>query len=304
VISEGLAQVREEVHQASLENDAARQNPTIPAAYKEEARKKLDQAVKKMSEAEKKERERILREYQTELKEMEKCPAKTDKETMVPGSGGYLGGELVKSWGRVRSTERLADTNEVTNQFSDTADPVGGGFLIGYKFAPWANSFIISPFASFDFTNAPVNHNFPNGSYLGSTAKFMTTGGVKFGPDLGTGFWLYGIAGVSGLKQTLDINFVPVSSARSAWVAGATVGVGGAIKPSFLQGFGYPVSVFAEYQHTWWQDANFNTPAASPFFNYNFRREDDLLKVGFTLDLVASPPASSAPMYVKARPAK
>jgi hypothetical protein len=33
---------------------------------------------------------------------------------------------------------------------------------------------------------------------------------------------------------------------------------------------GHPVSLFAEYQHAWWQDTNFNTPAASPFFNYTF----------------------------------
>jgi len=236
--------------------------------------------------------------------EKEKCPVKTDKETMVPRSGGYLGGELVKSWGSLRSTERLADTGEITNQFNDRADPVGGGFLIGYKFAPWGNNVIVSPFASFDFINAPVNHTFPNGSYLGTTAKFISTGGVKFGPDFGNGLWLYGIAGVSGLRETLNINFVAAASSRSAWAAGGTVGAGGAIRPGFLQGFGYPVSVFVEYQHTWWQDANFNTPAASPFFNYNFRREEDLLKIGFTLDLGASPPAPSAPMYVKALPAK
>jgi hypothetical protein len=27
--------------------------------------------------------------------------------------------------------------------------------------------------------------------------------------------------------------------------------------------------LFAEYQHAWWQDTNFNTPAASPFFNHS-----------------------------------
>src|SRR5262249_11133160 len=112
------------------------------------------------------------------------------------------------------------------------------------------------------------------------------------------------IAGVSVLNETLKINFVPVYSSSSATVAGGTVGVGAAFKPSFLQGFGHPVSVFAEYQHTWWQNANFNTPAASPFFNYNFRREDDGAKVGFTVDLFAPPPPPSAPMYVKALPAK
>jgi hypothetical protein len=219
-------------------------------------------------------------------------------------TGLYIGGELVKNWGWVRSTERLATTYVVTNQFSDRADPVGGGFLIGYKFAPWANNVIVSPFASFDFLNSPVNHTFPSGSYLGTTANFMGTGGVKIGPQLGSGAWLYGIAGVSVMNETLNINFIPVASSQSAWVAGGTVGVGGAFQPGFLQGFGHPVSVFAEYQHTWWQSANFNTPAASPLFNYNFARQDDVVKLGFTVSFGAtsSPPAPSYP--VKALPPK
>jgi hypothetical protein len=219
--------------------------------------------------------------------------------------GLYLGGELVKNWGWVRSTERLAATDVVTNQFTDRADPIGGGFLIGYKFAPWANSVIVSPFASFDFIDAPVNHSFAGGSYLGTTAKFMGTFGVKAGPQVGAGVWLYGIAGVSVLNETLNINFIPVSSSQSAWVAGGTLGLGGAWQPAFLQGYGHPVSLFAEYQHTWWQDANFNAPAASPFFNYTFARQDDVVKFGFTVDLSpAAPPPAAGPRYVKALPPK
>ena len=61
-----------------------------------------------------------------------------------------------------------------------------------------------------------------------------------------------------------------------------------------MQGFSLPVSVFAEYQHTWWQDGQFNTPAASPLFNYTFRREDDVVKLGFTVSLTPSPVASPA----------
>jgi hypothetical protein len=208
--------------------------------------------------------------------------------------GLYLGGELVKSWGLVRSTERLAATGLVTNQFTDTADPLGGGVIVGYTFAPWANNIVASAFASFDFMHAPVNHTFPGGSFLGSTANFMGTAGVKIGPRLdmgpGLGLWLYGIAGVSVLNQTLNVNFLPVASAQSAWVPGVTVGLGGAWQPAFLQGFGRPVSLFLEYQHTWWQDATFNAPAASPAFNYTFRREDDVVKFGFTVSLAAPPP--------------
>jgi hypothetical protein len=218
-------------------------------------------------------------------------------------TGLYLGGELVKNWGWVRSTERRAGSDVVTNEFSDRADPVGGGFLIGYKFAPWANSVIVSPFGSFDFLHAPVNHTFAGGSFLGTTANFMGTFGVKAGPRFDA-FWLYGIAGVSVLNQTLNVNFIPISSSQSAWVAGGTVGVGGAWQPTFLQGLGHPVSLFAEYQHTWWQDANFNTPVASPFFNYTFARQDDVVKFGFTVDLSPAAPPPVGPRYVKALPAK
>src|ERR1019366_5192596 len=106
----------------------------------------------------------------------------------------------------------------------------------------------------------------------------------------------YGIAGVSVLNETLNVNFLPVASSTTATVPGATVGIGGAWQPSFLQGFGRPVSLFAEYQHTWWQSANFNTPAASPLFNYNFARQDDVVKFGFTVSLSA-PPQAPAPSY-------
>ena len=216
--------------------------------------------------------------------------------TQASSTGLYLGGELVKNSGWVRSTERLATTDFVTNQFSDRADPVGGGFLVGYKFAPWASNIVVSPFASFDFLRAPVNHTFAGGSFLGTTANFMGTGGVKIGPQLDMGLWLYGIAGVSVLNETLNVNFVPVASSQSAWVAGGTLGVGGAWQPALLQGSGHPVSLFLEYQHTWGQSANFNTPAASPPFNYNFARQDDVVKFGFTVSLSAPTPAA-APAY-------
>jgi hypothetical protein len=54
-----------------------------------------------------------------------------------------------------------------------------------------------------------------------------------------------------------------------------------------------PVSVFAQYQHTWYATANFNTPASSPAFNYAFKHEDDTVKVGVNFYL--SPPTESAP---------
>lgn len=245
-----------------------------------------------------------LKDIQTELQKLSHpCPPPTEEEHS--SSGFYLGGELVNSTGRVRSTERLAATDATTNEFADSADALGAGIIIGYKFAPWSNNVIVSPFASFDFMRAPVNHTFPGGSFLGTTANFMGTAGVKIGPQLSNRLWLYGIGGFSVLNETLNINFIPLSSSQSATVPGISVGFGGGWQPSFLQVSGRPVSLFLEYQHTWWKDADYNMPVASPLFNYNFARQDDVVKFGFTVPLDPAPapkPSPIAPIVYKGRP--
>jgi hypothetical protein len=43
-----------------------------------------------------------------------------------------------------------------------------------------------------------------------------------------------------------------------------------------------------------------NTPAASPLFNYNFRRQDDTFRFGFTVSLNPPPPAAAPSYPVKA----
>jgi hypothetical protein len=209
--------------------------------------------------------------------------------------GILLGLYLIKTTGDVVSTERFVTTDQITNVFHDTKDPLGVGVTIAYKFAPWNNAIAVAPFVSFDYLNASVNHTFPNGSFLGTTSNFASTAGVKVGPELPMGIWLYGIAGASVLNETLKVNFIPVASSTTTSVAGATVGFGGAFSPSFMQGLALPVSLFIEYQHTWWQDAQFNQPLASPFFNYNFRRQDDTFRFGFLVSLDAPPPP--APSY-------
>lgn len=229
-------------------------------------------------------------------------PTSTGISPVPMQSGWYVGGYLVKTFGDNEFVEAAATSGLVTNDFRDRHDPLGGGAILGYKLTPFANNVVVSPFVSFEYLNAQVNHTFANGSFLGSTANVAGTAGVKVGPQLDLGVWLYGIAGVSVMSETLKVNFIPVASSTDAAVAGATVGAGAAWQPVFLQGFGAPVSLFAEYQHTWWQDATFTTPAASPAFNYTYRRQDDFVKFGFTVSLNA-PQAVTPPTYPVKAPA-
>lgn len=236
------------------------------------------------------------------INEVEHYPRCTGRTSSTVG--WFVGGQFVKSWQDLVSIEKLASSGQTTNQFHDNQDPLGFGVVIGKKFSPWAGV-SIAPFASIDYLNMSVNHTFIGGSFLGTLSKSSGTAGLKMGPELSNGVWLYGIAGASFLNETLNVNFLPVASSTNTTVAGATLGVGGAIRPSLLQGFALPVSLFAEYQHTWWQDATFNNPTASPFFNYTFRREDDVLKFGFIvmLDPIVPGPVP-APNYPLKAPRK
>jgi outer membrane autotransporter protein len=196
-------------------------------------------------------------------------------------SGGYLGGELVKNSGRVKSTETSAATGAITNQFSDTGDPVGGGLVAGYNFTPWNNNWVVGPFASFDWLRLTINHTFPTGFYLGTTTNWIANLGGKAGYMVAPNWQVYGLAGAAWLNESLNINFPAGFSTKSATTPGFTLGLGTEYHPSTWQVAGHPISLFAQYQHTWYANANFNTPTpASPGFNYAFKRDDDMLKFG------------------------
>jgi hypothetical protein len=49
------------------------------------------------------------------------------------------------------------------------------------------------------------------------------------------------------------------------------------------------VDIESSYEHTWWQDATFSKPAAASLFSYIFRRQDDVVKVDFTVALNPPP---------------
>jgi opacity protein-like surface antigen len=218
---------------------------------------------------------------------------------MCPATGLYGGLVVVKNSGHVRSIERLAATDAVTNQFSDDGDPLGGGIVVGYNARPWKNNIVVGPFASFDWLNQTINHTFPAGTFLGTTTHWAATTGAKAGLMTSPGILIYGLGGVSWLNTDLNINFATAAS-RNTTVPGFTLGLGGEYHLSALRNIGTPVSVFFQYQHTWWADANFNTPTSSPAFNYTFRREDDTVKFGLNFYFGQTRASASPSFPVKA----
>ncbi len=196
-------------------------------------------------------------------------------------TGYYIGGELAKNSWRNRSTETLAATGTITNQFTDSGDPLGGGITGGFNFKN--GNLVFGPFASIDLLHQTMNHNFGGGNFLGTTTHRIVTAGAKLGIETMPGLLVYGIGGVSWLNEDMNINFGGPVTSQNTTVRGFTLGPGIEFQPAALQKAGMPVSVFAQYQHTWWQDANLNNPVASPGFNYAFHHTDDTIRFGVNI---------------------
>jgi len=198
--------------------------------------------------------------------------------------GPSFGIEIMRNFGRVRTTETFGATGQTTFQSTDSGDPFGVGIVAGYNFRPWNNNIVLGPFASFDFLNQTINHTFAGGQFLGTTTHWIATVGAKGGYVVTPSLYLYGLAGASWLNHDLNVNFATAASSKVT-TPGFTLGLGGEYQPSSWRLFGNPVSVFLQYQHTWWGTANFNTPSSSPLFNYAFKREDDTMRLGVNIHL-------------------
>jgi opacity protein-like surface antigen len=217
-------------------------------------------------------------------------------------TGPVIGLSLAETFGRVKSTEFVALSNEPIHVFTDSGDPLGVGIVGGYNFKPWNNNIVVGPFASFDYLRQTINHDFAGNQFLGTTTHWFVNAGVKAGFMTTSSFYLYGLAGAAFVNHDLNVNFATAASSNVT-TPGVTLGLGAEYQPPSWQLSGHPVSLFAQYQHTWWDNANFNRPASSPAFNYAFQREDDTVKFGvnFYFGAAAAPPP--APAYPVKAPA-
>jgi opacity protein-like surface antigen len=283
-----VEKARAELREREADAEAAkRKELSVPVEYQRAADQRVVEAKLKLDKAREEAGQRILREYQTDLEGLERarCPPKT--QSMVPSgtpSGEfYVGIEGLKNTGDQRIIESEADTGTVTNRLQRREDPLGVGIVVGYNVAPWNNNIVVGPFASFDYLRQTINHTFAGGTYIGSTTNWVATFGAKAGFAVYPGISVYGLTGLGVLNETLNVNFGgPVTSSNKT-VPGFALGGGAEWRPAMLQGWGRPVALFVQYQHTWWDDAKLDRPAASPLFNYNYKRDDDTIRFGFNI---------------------
>jgi opacity protein-like surface antigen len=283
-----VAKARAELEERQADMQEARRNPTIPESYREEATRRWNRAYQRHQDAVNKEHGRIRRDLEAgeKTEPPATCPPKS--QTMVPPAAPsvtgefYVGIEGLKNTGDQRIIESEADTGTVTNRLQRREDPLGVGIVVGYNVAPW-NNIVVGPFASLDYLRQTINHTFAGGTFIGSTTNWVATFGVKAGLPVYPGVLIYGLTGLGVLNETLNINFGGPITSSNKTVPGFALGGGAEWRPAMLQGWGGPVALFVQYQHTWWDDAKLDRPAASPLFNYNYKRDDDTIRFGFNI---------------------
>ena len=191
----------------------------------------------------------------------------------------YTGGFALKDWTHEHIEERLGADGHLTNQFDVVKDPAGGGVDFGVYF-PWTSTVRVGPYASIGFLNLPAYHNFSNGNYLGTTTHWMAQIGGKAGVMITPSWFVYGLTALSLINEEVKIYLGGPVTSQNKTVPGVALGGGLEYTDTTWRLFGLQLGVYGEYNHTWSDTARVNAPAASPTFNYKFRREDDTIKVG------------------------
>lgn len=170
------------------------------------------------------------------------------------------------------------------NRFSRSANGTGAGVSGGINFSLGSN-IVGGPFVGLDFPNEANDRAAGSGAFWQAKSDFVVTGGVQLGivgAVAETPTFFYGLVGASFQRQ--DVEFADLArTSETQTLTGGTVGVGLAVQPAFLRGLGIPVSLFVQYEHTWWNESDRLRPAIAPETDYVFRRDDDRIKFGVQL---------------------
>ena len=192
----------------------------------------------------------------------------TPGPTPYTWTGFYIGGGGVGSFTHVDWNEYLGSSGARTNGNSASGSGGGGAVQVGYNSGSWWGGAISAMFLS-----NPANFTFANGASIGEKVKVIltATGQASWYPN--QQWRLYALGGPALVEKEFNINFT-TSASSTQWLWGGTLGAGVEFR------FDPRWSIFAQYQHIWVEDGNFNAPPNSPLFNYKFENNIDIIAGG------------------------
>jgi opacity protein-like surface antigen len=196
-------------------------------------------------------------------------------------NGPFGGVQVGGSFSAVTTNEFFADTGMRTNSFDDRGSGLGGGVNFGWNWQPFNPNIVTGVVVEVNALNDKVQHDLPGGNYIGSITNFNASAKARAGVLVTPTLLLYGQTGISIANQQLKIDFGGPETNESQFVPGYTLGFGAEWKLARNPlPFGRQMSLFAEFDHTWWDTAKLTMPAASPLFNHTWQRESDKVSFG------------------------
>ncbi|HEY1798981.1 MAG TPA: hypothetical protein VGG57_22905 [Stellaceae bacterium] len=192
-------------------------------------------------------------------------------------SGPFVGAELPGSIDSVDTTETTAATGAIFHKFTSSGGGIGGGANLGYNWQ--AGQLAFGALASFDrLSNGAGKVLHTSDDYAGLLEARL---GYLSNPML---LW-YGETGLALAQENVTANLGgPATASQSRTATGYALG--GGVEwglPMQTLPVAAATSLFADYQHIWWDSGSMTTPAAAPNLDFRWQRESNIVRLGARL---------------------
>lgn len=193
-------------------------------------------------------------------------------------SGPFVGAEMLGSLDSVDTTETTAATGATFHKFTSSSSGIGGGVDLGYNWQLPESQFVVGAVASFDGLNNSAGTVLrTNDDYAGLIEARV---GYLSNPVL---LW-YGETGLALAQENATANFGGPTTSLSRTATGYALG--GGVEwalPAHTLPVAAGLSLFADYQHIWWDSGSMTTPAAAPNLDFRWQRESNIVRLGVRL---------------------
>jgi opacity protein-like surface antigen len=197
---------------------------------------------------------------------------------VTPWTGPSVGIAGLGGWSTSSNTEVQSATGAVFRRFETLGGGAGGAFDFGYDWPAGDGRLLIGGVGEIGFLSDQGGH------VLQTTTGPMGLALLRAGVSPLPAMLLYGATGVAVAGQSARINFGGPITQQNRATPGATLGAGGEYAIGAAPAlYGKPVSLFAEYQHVWWDRDTIDMPAAVPTLNLRWQRQTNIVRAGVRL---------------------